>query len=454
MRFFQALPFPFRPGLDAHGTRNSDDAARPAASIDQPKSRPMNSDLKSFLRIGLVLASATLGLQACHNAKPASAPAPPPQVGVVTVHKSNVPVTVELPARTSAFLVAQVRARVDGIVLKRDFKEGGDVKTGQRLYQIDPAPYVAALNSATASLQKAQATLGSSTALVERYKVLLPSNAISKQDYDNAVSLQGQAAADVATGKAMVETARINLGYTNVVSPIGGRSGVSLVTEGAYVQASAATLMTTAQQIDPIYIDMTQSSVEGLQLRRDIATGRVKVTGPGQAKVTLILEDGTPYGAAGQLQFTDITVNQATGSVTVRAIFPNPHFILLPGMFVRARIEEGVADNAILVPQVGVTHNPQGQATALVVGPDNKVATRTLQLKGTFGNQWIAESGLTEGDRVIVAGLQKVQPGAVVQATEALPASAATPLAPAAPASGVTQVAARIPAGSVDPQSK
>jgi membrane fusion protein (multidrug efflux system) len=224
--------------------------------------------------------------------------------------------------------------------------------------------------------------------------------------------------------------AKINLGYTNVVSPITGRTGLSLVTQGAYVQASAATLMTTAQQIDPIYVDLTQSSVEGLRLRRDIASGKLKVDGPNQAKVALILEDGTLYSALGTLQFSDITVDQGTGSVTVRAIFANPQSILLPGMFVRARIEEGVADDAILVPQVGVTHDPQGKATALVVGPDCKVAARTLTVRGTNGSSWIVEGGLDDGDRVIVAGLQKVQPGASVQVAK-LPAApvAAAPVA-------------------------
>jgi membrane fusion protein (multidrug efflux system) len=401
----------------------------------------MNSDLTSFLRTAFVVASATLALQACHKSKPASTPAPP-QVSVVTVHRSSVPVTIDLPGRTSAYLVAQVRARVDGIVLKREFKEGGDVKTGQRLYEIDPAPYLAALNSAKAALQKAEANLASTTALVERYKVLLPTNAISKQDYDNAVSTQGQAAADVATGKAMVQTAQINVDYTNVVSPIVGRSGLSLVTQGAYVQASAATLMTTVQQIDPIYVDLTQSSVQGLQLRRDIASGQLKVSGADQAKVTLTLEDGRRYSVPGALQFSDITVDQTTGSVTVRAIFPNPNFILLPGMFVRARIEEGVSDNAILVPQVGVTHDPQGHATALVVGPDAKVATRTLQLDGTRGDQWIVSGGLADGERVIVAGIQKVQAGALVQATEAQPTAAAA----SAPRTAAAASAALLPA--------
>jgi membrane fusion protein (multidrug efflux system) len=386
----------------------------------------MTSDLTTPLRCcGLAAVSVSLVLAACGQARPASTTtSPPAQVSVVTVHRSSVPITIDLPGRTSPYLVAQVRARVDGIVLKRDFKEGGDVKAGERLYQIDPAPYVAALNSAKAALQKAQANLASTTALVERYKVLVSANAVSKQDYDNAVAGEGQAAADVATGKAMVATAQINLDYTSVVSPIVGRSGPSLVTQGAYVQTSAATLLTTVQQIDPIYVDLTQTSVEGLQLRRDIASGQLKVTGPNQAKVTLTLEDGSQYAAPGALQFTDITVNQGTGSVTVRAMFPNPQFVLLPGMFVRARIQEGVVDNATLVPQVGVTHDPSGQATALVVGPDNKVVVRKLRLKATRGDQWIVEDGLADGDRVIVAGVQKVQPGAVVQASELSAAAA------------------------------
>ncbi len=390
----------------------------------------MNPDLMQLCRVGIAPALAAMLLHGCGASKPAPPPAPP-QVSVVTVHAGNVPITTELPGRTSAFLVAQVRARVDGIVLKREFKEGSEVKTGQRLYQIDPAPYIAALNSAQASLQKAEANLVSMTAQAERFKVLVAANAVSKQDYDNAVSTQGQAAADVATGKASVATAQINLGYTNIVSPITGRIGPSLVTQGAYVQLSAATLMATVQQIDPVYVDLTQSSVEGLQLRRDIASGQLKLNGPDQAKVTLFLEDGTQYPLPGSLQFTDITVDQGTGSVTVRAIFPNPRFVLLPGMFVRARIEEGVKENAFLVPQVGVTHDPSGKATALVVGPDNKVAIRPVQLKGTSGTQWIVESGLNDGDRVVIAGVQKVQPGALVQAVESQAATAAsTPTAP------------------------
>jgi membrane fusion protein (multidrug efflux system) len=404
----------------------------------------VNSDLMALGRGGIAPVLAAMVLAGCGAAKPATTSSQPPQVSVVTVHRGSAPVATELPGRTSPYLVAQVRSRVDGIVLKREFKEGAEVKAGQRLYQIDPAPYIAALNSATASLQKAEANLAATTAQAERYKVLVAANAVSKQDYDNAVATQGQAAADVATGKAAVAMAQINLGYTNVVSPIAGRSGPSLVTEGAYVQASAATLMTTVQQIDPIYVDLTQSSVEGLQLRRDVASGQLKLNGPDQAKVTLALEDGTQYPQPGSLQFTDITVDQGTGSVTVRAIFPNTRFTLLPGMFVRARIEEGVSENAILVPQVGVTHNPQGQATALVVGSDNKATVHALQLRGTSGSQWIVESGLNDGDRVIVAGLQKVQPGAIIQATESqpTPAIATAPM----PAAGAPAVATGVAA--------
>jgi membrane fusion protein, multidrug efflux system len=384
-----------------------------------------------------------------------STPPQIPEVSVVAVHKGSVPITIDLPGRTSPYLVAQVRARVDGIVLKREFKEGGDVKAGQRLYQIDPAPYIAALNSATASLQKAEANIASTTAQAERYKVLVAANAVSKQDYDNAVAAQGQAAADVATGKAAVAMAQINLGYTNVVSPIAGRIGPSQVTQGAYVQASAATLMATVQQIDPIYVDLTQSSVEALQLRRDVATGQLKLNGSDQAKVALALEDGTQYPVAGSLQFTDITVDQGTGSVTVRAIFPNPRFTLLPGMFVRARIEEGVNENAFLVPQVGVTHDPNGKATALVVGADNKVTVHPLQLRGTSGNQWIVEAGLDDGDRVIVAGVQKVQAGTVVQVVESQTGTtAATLSAPVIAKAATAMEAPGAPSGAVVSKAK
>ncbi|HYS63371.1 MAG TPA: efflux RND transporter periplasmic adaptor subunit, partial [Paraburkholderia sp.] len=330
------------------------------------------------LSVRLIAALAAVSFVAACGEKPAAQAPQTPEVGIVTVKPTPVPVVVELPGRVSAFLVAQIIARVDGIVLRREFVEGSEVRAGQRLYQIDPAPYVASLNSAQATLAKAQATLVSAHAETGRYKVLVAANAISKQDYDNAVAAEGSDAADVAAGKAAVETAQINLGYTNVTSPISGRIGKSSVTPGAYVQASAATLLSTIQQLDPVYVDLTQSSLAGLQLRRDIEAGRLSVGGPNAARVKLILEDGRAYDLPGKLQFSDVTVDQTTGSVTVRATFPNPHRVLLPGMFVRAQIEEGVNENAIVVPQVGVTHDQKGNPTALVVGADNKVALRPL----------------------------------------------------------------------------
>ncbi|NML98107.1 efflux RND transporter periplasmic adaptor subunit [Paraburkholderia sp. RP-4-7] len=388
-------------------------------------------------------ATAAVLLAAC-GPKQSAPPQQTPEVGVVTVQPTAVPVVTELPGRTSAFLVAQVRARVDGIVLRREFTEGGEVKAGQRLYKIDPAPYIATLNNAKATLAKAQANLASVTAQANRYKVLVAANAVSKQDYDNAVASEGQAVADVAAGKAAVDTAQINLGYTDVTSPVTGQIGVSQVTPGAYVQASAATLLATVQQLDPVYVDLTQSSLDGLKLRREVQEGRLKTSGPDAAKVSLILEDGRTYSEKGKLQFTDVTVDQSTGSVTVRAIFKNADKVLLPGMFVRARIEEGVNDNALVVPQVGITHDQKGQPTALVVGDDNKVALRQLVTAGTYGPNWVVESGLKAGDRVIVQGTDKAHPGQQVKAVAAqLPATPASDAsAQGAPAaSGATQTA-------------
>jgi membrane fusion protein (multidrug efflux system) len=357
-----------------------------------------------------------------------AAAAAPPEVAVVTVHHASVPVTTELPGRTSAYLVAQVRSRVDGIVQQREFAEGGDVRANQRLYQIDPSPYRAALDSARAQLTRAQANVESTRTLAERDKVLVAGNAVSKQAYINAVAAERQAAADVASGRAAVQAATINLGYTDVIAPISGRIGPSLVTQGAYVQASAATLMATIQQIDPIYVDLNETSIEGLQLRRQVASGQLKLNGPDQAQVRLVLEDGTEYAHTGTLQFTDITVDPGTGSVTVRAIFPNPKAVLLPGMFVRARIDQGMNDGAMLVPQDGVTHDRNGRATVLVVRADNKVALQTVSATRTLGVNWVVESGLNEGDRVIVTGIQRVQPGMLVHAT-----AAAQPQLPQAP---------------------
>jgi membrane fusion protein (multidrug efflux system) len=388
-------------------------------------------------------ATAAVLLAAC-GPKQSAPPQQTPEVGVVTVQPTTVPVVTELPGRTSAFLVAQVRARVDGIVLRREFTEGGQVKAGQRLYKIDPAPYIATLNNAKATLAKAQANLASTTAQANRYKVLVAANAVSKQDYDNAVASQGQAVADVAAGKAAVDTAQINLGYTDVTSPVTGQIGVSQVTPGAYVQASAATLLATVQQLDPVYVDLTQSSLDGLKLRREVQEGRLKTSGPGAAQVSLILEDGRVYSEKGKLQFTDVTVDQGTGSVTVRAIFKNADKVLLPGMFVRAKIEEGVNQNALVVPQIGITHDQKGQPTALVIGADNKVELRQLVTSGTFGSNWVVASGLKAGDRVIVQGTDKARPGQQVKPVAAqLPATPASGVAAqgAPAASGAAQTA-------------
>ncbi|MDR5810977.1 efflux RND transporter periplasmic adaptor subunit [Caballeronia sp. LZ019] len=373
-------------------------------------------------RLISVMAAAMLAA-ACGD-KHAPMTPPTPEVGVVTLAPAAVTVTSELPGRTSAFVDAQVRARVDGIVLKREFTEGGLVRAGQRLYKIDPAPYLAQLDSAKASLAKAQANLVSTTAQAERYKVLVAANAVSKQDYDNAVAALGQAAAEVAAAKASVRTAQINVGYTDVVSPVSGQIGISQVTPGAYVQASQATLMATVQQLDPMYVDLTQSSLDGLKLRRQMQEGRLASAGPNAAEVTLILEDGRVYPEKGRLQFSDVTVDRSTGSVTVRAVFPNKDRVLLPGMFVRARIEEGVNANALLVPVAGVTHDQKGTAIAMVVGQDGKVAPRPLVTSGMQGHNWIVESGVAAGDRVIVEGVDKVQPGMAVKAAPVAAASA------------------------------
>jgi membrane fusion protein, multidrug efflux system len=349
--------------------------------------------------------------------KDALAPPPAPEVSVITIRRVSVPVTTELPGRTSATLVSEVRARVDGIVQQRLFEEGADVSANQALFQIDPAPYRAALDSAKAQLARARANVESTTVQAERDEVLAKANAVSRQAYLDAVATQRQASADVAAGLAAVELATINLGYTQVSAPITGRIGPALVTQGAYVQASVATLMATIQQIDPIYVDLNETSIEGLQLREEVKSGRLQLHGPGQAEVRLKLEDGSDYPHSGSLEFTDITVGTGTGSVTVRAIFPNPQHVLLPGMFVRARIDQGSNDRAILVPQDGVTHDRTGNATVFTVGSDNKVSVQTVVASRTIGDAWLVESGLDEGDRVIVRGGQLTQPGMVVRAT-------------------------------------
>jgi membrane fusion protein (multidrug efflux system) len=379
---------------------------------------------------GLSLIAATL-LAGC-GPKQAGAPGGPggpggpTEVGVLTVATAPVTLTQDLPGRTSAFRVAEVRARVNGIVLKRLFTEGSDVKEGQVLYEIDPAPYQAALDSALGTLARAEANVATARLKEERYKLLVDAHTISKQDYDDAQANLGTYAADVLSGKAAVQTARINLGYTKVTSPVSGRIGLSQVTEGAYVQESAATLLATVQQLDQVYVDVTQASSELLRLKRDLASGRLKADDAGKAPVKLILEDGSAYPEEGTLAVSDVTVNATTNSVMIRAIFPNPRGELLPGLFVRARLEEGSTPDAILVPQLAVTHNSKGEPTALVVGANNTVELRVLQTSRAVGNQWLVSAGLKPGDQVIVDNLQRLRPGAPVKAVPAAPKPALT----------------------------
>ncbi len=361
--------------------------------------------------------SIAVGLLAACKQKPSAPPPQVPEVGVVAVQPQTVPVTIELPGRTSAYLVAEVRARVDGIVQSREFKEGSEVKAGQLLYKIDPAYYSAQLDNAKAGLMKAQANLIAANAQIARYKKLIKAHAISRQDYDNAVATHAQAKAEVAAGKALVKTAQINLDYTSVVSPISGRIGKSFVTKGAYVQANQATLLAIVQKFDPIYVDVAQASTELLRLRRELAQSEQK-TSDNTVKASLTLEDGTRYPLQGKLQFSDITVDPTTGTIGLRALFANPKQELLPGMFVRAHLEEGV-NQTLTVPQVGVTHDAKGQPVALIVDAENKVTPRTLVTVRTFKDQWLVASGLQAGDKVIVEGLQKVQPGMTVKAVPA-----------------------------------
>jgi membrane fusion protein (multidrug efflux system) len=372
------------------------------------------------------LAAALLAaaLAACgRSPAPPAGPAGPIEVGVVTLAPTAVTLTKELPGRTSAYRVAEVRARVNGIVLKRLFAEGSDVKEGQPLFRIDPAPYQAALEGAKAQLARAEATVASARVQAERFTELVRDNAVSRQEYDDAMAALKAGEADVAAGRAAVEAARINLGYTTVTSPLSGRIGRSAVTEGAYVQQAAATLLATVQQLDPVYVDLTQSSADALKLRRDLAEGKLREAGRRSAR--LVLEDGREYAVPGSLQFTDVTVDPSTGSIALRALSPNPRGELLPGMFVRARIDEGVSPEAILVPQQGVTRDTRGQPVAHVVTAEERVERRPLEIARTVGDAWLVTAGLKAGDRVIVEGLQKVQPGAAVKAVPAaIPAAA------------------------------
>ncbi|ALV93152.1 MULTISPECIES: efflux RND transporter periplasmic adaptor subunit [Pantoea] len=341
----------------------------------------------------------------------------PPEVGVVTLKNEPLKITTELPGRTSAFRVAEVRPQVSGIILKRNFEEGTDIKAGVSLYQIDPATYQAAYDSAKGDLAQAQANAHVAQLTIKRYKPLLGTKYISQQDYDTAAATAAQTAAAVQAAQANVETARINLAYTKVTSPISGRIGKSSVTEGALVSSGQTTALATVQQLDPMYVDVTQSSDDFLRLRAELEAGQLKQN-DGKANVTLLMQNGSAYTQPGTLEFSDVTVDETTGSITLRAIFPNPDHRLLPGMFVRARLDEGTNPSALLVPQQGVTRTPTGQATAMVVGADNKVEVRNITANQAFGDKWLVTDGLKEGDRVITVGLQRAKPGAQVTPQE------------------------------------
>jgi len=341
-----------------------------------------------------------------------------PQVTVVTLKQEPVSLTKELPGRTSAFLIAEVRPQVNGIVKHRLFTEGAYVKAGQPLYEIDDALYQAQYQSAQAALQKAQATLNVAQLAANRSNEILKIGAISKQENDNALAALGQAKADVAAAEAAVASSKVNLTYAHITSPISGRIGGSSVTSGALVTANQASALATVTQLDPIYVDVNQSSGEWLELKHEIESGRVEAKGSGTPS-KIILQDGSAYSREGKLQFADVTVDPTNGNLVLRVIVPNPDGLLMPGMYVRAALNEGVLGKGVLAPQQGITRDPKGGAIALVIGKDNKVEPRVVKVSRTVGDQWLIEDGLVAGDRVIVEGVQKVQPGMAVTPVEA-----------------------------------
>ncbi|ENU8663672.1 multidrug efflux RND transporter periplasmic adaptor subunit AcrA [Salmonella enterica] len=365
----------------------------------------------------VLMLSGSLALTGCDDKQDQQGGQQMPEVGVVTLKTEPLQITTELPGRTVAYRIAEVRPQVSGIILKRNFVEGSDIEAGVSLYQIDPATYQATYDSAKGDLAKAQAAANIAELTVKRYQKLLGTQYISKQEYDQALADAQQATAAVVAAKAAVETARINLAYTKVTSPISGRIGKSSVTEGALVQNGQASALATVQQLDPIYVDVTQSSNDFLRLKQELANGSLKQEN-GKAKVDLVTSDGIKFPQSGTLEFSDVTVDQTTGSITLRAIFPNPDHTLLPGMFVRARLQEGTKPTALLVPQQGVTRTPRGDATVLVVGAGNKVETRQIVASQAIGDKWLVTDGLKAGDRVVVSGLQKVRPGAQVKVQE------------------------------------
>ena len=372
----------------------------------------INERVKMIVALGALLAS--FMLSGCGSQQAAPKPGLP-EVAVVIVNPERVVLTTELPGRTSPYFVAEIRPQVNGIVQERLFNEGSDVKAGSVLYRIDPAPYQAAYDNAVAALARSEANLPPVRLKAERYKELIAVKAISQQDFDNAAAALKQAEADIDYSKAALESARINLAYTRITAPISGRIGKSNVTVGALATAYQGSPFATIQQLDPIYVDATQSSANLLQLRQNISAGRIKGTGPDQARVKLLLEDGTPYPQEGTLKFSEVTVDPSTGSFILRMIFPNPKHTLLPGMYVRAVVQEGVVDRAILVPQQGVSRDPKGNPVGLIVDGSGKVEQRMITVARAIGDRWLVSEGLNPGDRLIVEGSQRIRPGSSVK---------------------------------------
>jgi membrane fusion protein (multidrug efflux system) len=387
----------------------------------------------SFMPLGLALAGAFL-LVACGGKETPPGPGAggpgAPAVTVLTLKAESVPVASELPGRTSPYLIAELRPQVTGIVKERLFKEGSEVKAGQVLYQIDPATHQAAFDSAQANLARAEANLYAARLKAGRYAELVKIEAVSRQDNDEAVAALKQAQADVGSARAALDKANIDLGFTRVTSPIAGRIGRSAVTVGALVTANQDEALATVQKLDPIYVDLTQSSAELLRMRRDLESGRLQRAAGNAVPVRLVMEDGSLYGSEGKLAFSEVTVDEGTGSVTLRAVFPNPRGELLPGMYVRARLTQGTQGNAILLPHAAVSRTPRGEGQAMVVNAGNMVEPRIIKTGPSIGDKWVVTEGLAPGDRVIVEGLQKARPGSPVQAQEA--GAAAAPVAPAA----------------------
>lgn len=408
---------------------------------------PLRSAAQRLPVLGaLVVAAFFLG--ACSEKAPPPPPAGPAEVGIVTLKPEPMVFTTELPGRTSAYLSADIRPQVGGIVLQRLFTEGATVKAGQPLYQIDPSTYQAALASSKAALARSQATATAADATAGRNAELVKIDAVSKQINDQSQAALAQAKADVATAEASVQTAGINLAFTRLTSPISGRIGTSTVTPGALVTANQTVALTTVQQIDPLYVDVTQSSSEVLRLKRDFAAGRLTRSGTDSAKIKLLLEDGSAYGRDGKLQFAGISVNQTTGAVTLRATVPNPDGLLLPGMYVRAVVEEGADQDALLAPQQGVLRDAVGRATALVVDGEDKVVRRPVTVGRAVGNRWQVRDGLKAGDRLLVEGSMRVKPGDKVRPKEVSLAAASQAGAAPTPAAGAAGDAPAAPAAA------